>query len=123
LTRPSITGLGRILNISSTGAFLETTMPLRHLSLLYLQPLEPPLGLTPMAHAGGHIAATVVRRSVDGYGLAWCEFGAAGTAAYAILASPDGGRAGERQLALELSRAPGTPPMRGRASSLDGHIA
>ena len=40
LARPSISGSGRILNISSTGAFLATAAPLGYLSLLYLQLLE-----------------------------------------------------------------------------------
>src|SRR5260370_27845224 len=81
LTRPSISGSGRILNISATGAFLETAAPLSYLSLLYLQPLE-----MPPANAAGRIAATVVRCADNGFGLEWCEFGAAATAVYAILA-------------------------------------
>ncbi|HLZ99483.1 MAG TPA: hypothetical protein VKP66_16225 [Steroidobacteraceae bacterium] len=104
LTRPSQTGSGRILNVSATGAFLETTAPLSYLSLLYLQPLE----LSP-AGAAGRIAATVVRRAVNGFGLEWCEFGAASTPVYAILASSSCDLGGAGQLALELPSAPCLP--------------
>jgi hypothetical protein len=67
---PQTVGAGRIVNISSTGAFMKTQTCLRLLSLLYLQPLATPEGETE------HIAATVVRRESTGVGLEWCEFGA-----------------------------------------------
>jgi len=41
-TRPDATGFGRLVNISSTGAFMETQSPLRILSLLYLEPIDQP---------------------------------------------------------------------------------
>jgi hypothetical protein len=106
VTRPSISGSGRILDISPTGAFLETRAPLRHLSLLYLQPFDMPTS----AGAGGRIAATVVRSALNGYGLEWCEFGAAATAVYAALTVPFYDLAGGRQLALELERRHHEPP-------------
>ncbi len=106
VTRPSISGSGRILDISPTGAFLETRALLRHLSLIYLQPFDLP----PSAGAGGRIAATVVRSAVNGYGLEWCEFGAAATAVYAALTAPFCELSGGRQLALELERRHESPP-------------
>src|SRR5438309_647940 len=114
--RPSINGSGRILNISSTGAFLATAAPLCHLSLLYLQPLDPPS----TKGAGGHLAATVVRCARDGFGLEWCEFGAASTPVYALLHAPAGGLGDARQLALALSQVPTLPPF--AQISVLGHL-
>ena len=82
-TRPATTGIGRLVNISSTGAFMETRLPLRLLSLLYLQPTDPP----PIASASGRLAATVVRFDGTGVGLEWCEFAAETTPVYARLAA------------------------------------
>lgn len=65
---PSTAGTGRVTNISSTGAFMETRMPLRLLSLLYLQPTASAEG------ENRRITATVVRRNATGVGLEWCEF-------------------------------------------------
>jgi hypothetical protein len=67
---PQTVGAGRIVNISSTGAFMKTQICLRLLSLLYLQPLVA------SEDENKHIAATVVRREETGVGLEWCEFGA-----------------------------------------------
>jgi hypothetical protein len=67
---PATVGTGRIVNISSTGAFMRTQMTLRLLSLLYLQPMESPDG------DNKHIKATVVRRDATGVGLEWCEYDA-----------------------------------------------
>jgi hypothetical protein len=80
-TRPATMGIGRVLNVSATGAFMETRLPLRLLSLLYLQPTDPLLA----DGTGGRIAATVVRCSATGVGLEWCEFGAEATRVYARL--------------------------------------
>jgi hypothetical protein len=63
------TGTGRVLNVSLTGAYLETSIPPRLLSVVYLQ-------LVGAAAADGEaqrIAASVVRRDPWGVGLEWCE--------------------------------------------------
>jgi hypothetical protein len=78
-TRPATTGIGRVLNVSATGAFMETQLPLRLLSVLYLEPTAP------AGSTGGRIAATVVRCGATGVGLEWCEFGAEATRVYARL--------------------------------------
>jgi hypothetical protein len=61
------TGAGRVLNVSLTGAYLETSIPPRLLSVVYLQ-----LARTASA-TEERIAATVVRRDPWGVGLEWCE--------------------------------------------------
>ena len=93
-TRPTTIGIGRVLNVSATGAFMETQLPLRLLSVLYLEPTAP------AGSTGGRIAATVVRCSATGVGLEWCEFGADATRAYARLAAGLNGLADEHQLPL-----------------------
>lgn len=60
-------GTGRIINISSSGAFMETRVYLRLLSVLYLTPAEG---------EDRRIAATVVRYDPRGVGLEWSEFDA-----------------------------------------------
>jgi hypothetical protein len=80
-TRPGTVGIGRVLNVSATGAFMETERPLRLLSMLYLAPTDP----QPAHSSSGRIAATVVRCTTTGVGLEWCEFGAEATSAYARL--------------------------------------
>jgi hypothetical protein len=81
-TMPSTNGIGRLVNISPTGAFMETNLNLRLLSLVYLEVDEQPAaeGLS------GRLAATVVRRGSMGVGLEWCEFAAETTPVYARLA-------------------------------------
>jgi hypothetical protein len=96
LTRPATIGIGRVLNVSSTGAFMETQTPLPLLSLVYLQPTDQ----LPGDGIGGRIAATVVRCSANGVGLEWCEFGADATRAYARLAAGLNDLADEHQLPL-----------------------
>jgi hypothetical protein len=95
-TRPATSGIGRVLNVSSTGAFLETQLPLRLLSLLYLEPADE--------SNCGHIAATVVRCSASGVGLEWYEFAAETSKAYAHLAAGSNEFADSHQLSL-----PGMP--------------
>jgi hypothetical protein len=95
-TRPATVGIGRVLNVSATGAFMETQLPLRLLSLLYLEPTEP-LRANSMR---GRIAATVVRCSETGVGLEWCEFAAEATRAYTCLATGSNDLADEHQLPL-----------------------
>lgn len=82
VTNPSTNGVGRLLDISSTGAFIETDSKLRLLSLLYLELAEQPTG----SGINGRLAATVVRHGSGGFGLEWCEFAAETTQAYARLA-------------------------------------
>jgi len=96
LTRPATIGIGRVLNVSSTGAFMETQTPLPLLSLVYLQPADQ----LPGDGTGGRIAATVVRCSATGVGLEWCEFGADATRVYARLAAGSNDLADEHQLPL-----------------------
>src|ERR1700704_3861021 len=80
-TRPATTGVGRVLNVSATGAYMETQLPLRLLSVLYLEPTDSLLA----DGTGGRIAATIVRCTATGVGLEWCEFGAEATRVYARL--------------------------------------
>ncbi|HEY4445866.1 MAG TPA: hypothetical protein VGN30_16410 [Steroidobacteraceae bacterium] len=95
-TRPATTGVGRVLNVSATGAFMETQLPLRLLSVLYLEPADRLL----VDGTGGRIAATVVRRSATGVGLEWCEFGAEATRVYARLVTGWHDLVDEHQLPL-----------------------
>src|SRR3984957_16365707 len=78
-------GTGRVLDVSLTGAYLETLVPLRLLSVIYLKldatALTP--GITQC------FAATVVRSDGRGVGLEWYESApemAKGQARLAILA-------------------------------------
>jgi hypothetical protein len=82
VTRPAVTGVGFVTNISPTGAFMETRFPLPLLSLVYLESTDP----APAARPRSHLAATVVRCSATGVGLEWCEFGAETTDTYARFA-------------------------------------
>jgi hypothetical protein len=63
------TGIGRLLNISSTGAFLATTAHLRPLSLVNLESAAAAF----WEIQSRHIAASVVRQDAIGVGLEWCE--------------------------------------------------
>jgi hypothetical protein len=69
LTLPTTRGTGRLLNVSCTGAWLETSVPLRLYSLLYLECFDD------RAPADVRPWASVVRRTADGAGLEWCEEG------------------------------------------------
>jgi hypothetical protein len=66
---PGTIGTGRLVNISSTGAFMETTTPLRPLCIVNLAPLGLPVGES----KSGSMAASVVRQNSRGVGLEWCE--------------------------------------------------
>jgi hypothetical protein len=68
-TVSGMTGAGRLLNISSSGAFLATTAPLRPLSLVYLEPAAAPF----WGIQSRRIAASVVRQDAIGVGIEWCE--------------------------------------------------
>ncbi|HME38258.1 MAG TPA: PilZ domain-containing protein [Steroidobacteraceae bacterium] len=110
VTRPHTIGTGRIVNISATGAFMETDRPLRPLSLLYVEPVDP----LPADGTGGRIAATVVRCGPTGVGLEWCEFAAEATTAYARLAAVSNDLADAQQ--RPLPEMPEAIPLPHRAS-------
>jgi hypothetical protein len=78
-----LTGVGRLLNISSTGAFMATTTPLRRLSVVYLEPAAAPFWKI----QSRRIAASVVRHDAVGVGLEWCEAAAETTNVAARLTS------------------------------------
>jgi len=63
------TGAARMVNVSLTGAYLETSAPLRRHALVYVAPSS--------RHncVGGsrRIAAYVIRRDSLGVGLEWCQ--------------------------------------------------
>jgi len=77
---------------------METQLPLRILSLVYLVPMDQ----LRTDGTGGRIAATVVRWSATGVGLEWCEFGAETTKAYARLVTGSSDLADEYQLSLPV---------------------
>jgi hypothetical protein len=97
-TRPATIGIGRVLNVSATGAFMETQLALRLLSLVYLEPTDQ----LPADGTNGRIAATVVRCCATGVGLEWCEFAAEATRVYARLATGSNDFADEQQLPLSV---------------------
>jgi hypothetical protein len=66
---PATLGVGRVLNVSMTGAFMETKEPLRLMSLIYLTPAAPTLANSVLRR----LAAYVVRRDGRSVGLEWCE--------------------------------------------------
>jgi hypothetical protein len=116
-TRPGTVGIGRVLNVSATGAFMETERPLRLLSVLYLEPRDSLSGDS----SSGRIAATVVRCSPTGVGLEWCEFAAEATRAYARLATASNDLDDSHQWPLPaMPEAQPLPPRASRALELPG---
>ncbi len=91
-----MTGVGRLLNISSTGAYLATTAPLRRLSLVYLEPAAAPF----WEIQSRRIAASVVRQDAIGVGLEWCEAAAETTNVVSRLSALAGGIAMEERSRL-----------------------
>ena len=69
IARSGARGTGRVINVSLTGAYLETQMPLRPLSLVYLESADKNLA----AGTVERIAASVVRHDARGVGVEWCE--------------------------------------------------
>ena len=69
LVFPSQIGAGRVLNISVSGAFLETTLTLRRMSLVYLEPVV----WSSSKGRAKRIVGSVVRADSTGVGLEWCE--------------------------------------------------
>jgi hypothetical protein len=81
------TGKGRVINVSLTGAYLETGVPLYPHSLVYLR---SPAQEMP-AHDAIHIAANVIRYGAQGFGLEWCDALTKGAQIDALLALLENG--------------------------------
>jgi hypothetical protein len=62
-------GFGRVLNVSTTGAYLQTPVPLRQMALIFLTPINE----AQPERAGARLAAWVVRMDEKGVGLEWQE--------------------------------------------------
>ena len=86
-------GVGRLLNISSTGAFMATAARLRLLSLVYLEPAAAPF----WEIQSRRIAASVVRQDAIGVGIEWCEAAAETTSVVSRVTSLAGGIAMEER--------------------------
>jgi hypothetical protein len=67
--RPLALGIGRIRNLSLSGAWISTNLPLAPGALVYLteEPPEVP------GEAAAGIEAFVVRSDDSGFGVEWCE--------------------------------------------------
>jgi hypothetical protein len=63
-------GVGRMLDVSATGAFIYTLIEVPVLTPLDIEPIDPHRHLSE-ARA---VAAFVVRRTTSGLGLEWSEF-------------------------------------------------
>ena len=66
---PATIGTGRIINVSMTGAFLETRAELRPMAMLYIELIY----LLRDAGQRARLAASVVREDELGVGIEWCE--------------------------------------------------
>jgi hypothetical protein len=62
-------GTGQVLNVSYTGAYLQTTLPLPAASVIDLEPAWQEGAAT----RPRRFAAAVVRQDAHGVGLEWCE--------------------------------------------------
>jgi hypothetical protein len=80
-------GAGRVVNVSLTGAYLETPMTLRPFSIVYLEPANRDWA----ADNGKRVAASVVRHDMRGVGLEWCEPQTKAADVNALLATLGGG--------------------------------
>jgi len=69
VTSSATINLGRLLNVSTTGAFVETKSILRLLSIVDIEPIAA----ASVDLAVGRIAACVVRNTGTGVGLEWCD--------------------------------------------------
>jgi hypothetical protein len=67
--RPYAVGLGRMLDLSVSGAFIQTSLKLPLLARVHVE-IEPPQGVGGQIH---RVAACVVRRNANGFGLEWYE--------------------------------------------------
>ena len=63
---PAAIGVGRILNVSTTGVLVQTRLHLPLLSLVYL---ETPSYLGPI----GQLAGCIVRHGASEIGIEWCD--------------------------------------------------
>lgn len=63
------TAAARVVNVSLTGAYLETSVLPRLHSLVYLAPVLPDNS----AQGSRRVAAIVVRHDALGVGVEWCE--------------------------------------------------
>jgi len=68
--RPYSVRAGRLINLSTSGALMDTDFDMRLLSRIQVI-IEMPLRFR---HATPVISAYVARKFKDGYGLEWCEF-------------------------------------------------
>ena len=66
---PAAIGVGRILNASVTGALVQTRLPLRLLSLVYIETAESMSYLGPI----GRLVGCVIRRGAGVIGIEWCD--------------------------------------------------
>ena len=64
----SVAGRGVLRNVSSTGGYIETALPLAALTMVRVQIARDTHGLAP-ADAWG----LVVRQDRDGVGVEWCD--------------------------------------------------
>jgi hypothetical protein len=62
-------GVGRILNVSTTGALVQTRLPLPLLSLVYLKPARTPSYLGRI----GRLIGCIVRHGASELGVEWCD--------------------------------------------------
>lgn len=63
---PGIVGWGRLRDVSLTGAFIETPLPLPPLTFIEID-------MTVAAGGSRRLSGYVVRRTPEGVGLEWCE--------------------------------------------------
>jgi PilZ domain-containing protein len=88
-------GAARVLNISLTGAYLETSVLLRLHSRVHLVPISPDNS----AGGSNRIAANVVRHDALGVGLEWCEALTKGVQIDSLLAMLADGESGDARCA------------------------
>jgi hypothetical protein len=65
---PGMLGVGRVTNVSVTGAFMETGVALPFATLVHLESIE-----TAADAMRKRLSANVVRCTEHGVGLEWCE--------------------------------------------------
>lgn len=65
---PGMLGVGRVTNVSVTGAFMETGVELPFAAIVHLESIE-----TAADRTRKRLSASVVRCTKHGVGLEWCE--------------------------------------------------
>jgi len=98
---PGTIGTGRLVNMSSTGAFMETTVPLRPLCIVNLGPVGVAVGES----KDRSVAASVIRQSARGVGLEWCEAAAGSKSVDSRLKALGGALDGTDELPLRAAFA------------------